>query len=491
MTRVLIRFAMLISFLLVVFEQKVLAQIVIKNESPKSIGSVPATIYTEVNTPIKIISIRSGYYYQVESNKKEGVSLNFFYKTKQRPIYAFANDTVYVSRDTSDKYVFKGKRANEWNFMANLEDMGYPLLSWGQWKFDDVAYNDYLTEGIKKRDFILNHVDKVKDSLQFSDEFVRLLKKDLHCAFVQFFIKGHKKYQKPDRESYQKIRNFLQNYEPFFLKEASRNSLTFFGTIPFWSIFLSKEYKNITFTKKSKTYIEQADYDLDENFAERFELVKTHEEPLKSELLFLLLSYRFNVGVWEGDEYEPYVSYFMTNCPDSVMKTSIGAMSGTYIVKADQKSYDEILMKSESLSTTLISFGGQSTVWKDILKQHKGKVIYFDFWASWCAPCRKEILASHETKKQLAAPDSIVFVNITIDEDKDAWLKAMGVLKMSEEFSKNYKLSLDSPLGTAVIADRTVPKYIIIDKKGRLRTVVAPRPSSLAFVKILDKLAKE
>ena len=64
-------------------------------------------------------------------------------------------------------------------------------------------------------------------------------------------------------------------------------------------------------------------------------------------------------------------------------------------------------------------------------KPHKlsdffGKVIYIGVWASWCGPCRKEIphIARHYTE-YYKGNDKVMFLSISVDEDENAWKKAM------------------------------------------------------------------
>lgn len=60
------------------------------------------------------------------------------------------------------------------------------------------------------------------------------------------------------------------------------------------------------------------------------------------------------------------------------------------------------------------------------LSEFFGKVIYIDVWASWCGPCRKEIphIARHYTE-YYKGNDKVMFLSISVDEDENAWKKAM------------------------------------------------------------------
>lgn len=53
------------------------------------------------------------------------------------------------------------------------------------------------------------------------------------------------------------------------------------------------------------------------------------------------------------------------------------------------------------------------------LADYRGKVVYLDFWASWCPPCRVSLPQIESMQKALGAEDFEV-VAINLDEDKHA-----------------------------------------------------------------------
>src|SRR5690606_1597577 len=71
----------------------------------------------------------------------------------------------------------------------------------------------------------------------------------------------------------------------------------------------------------------------------------------------------------------------------------------------------------------LMTVGRKPLTLDSLLKEQKGRLLYIDFWASWCAPCREAMPASHQLAKDYHNKD-IVFVYVSTDARFDAWAKA-------------------------------------------------------------------
>jgi thiol-disulfide isomerase/thioredoxin len=96
------------------------------------------------------------------------------------------------------------------------------------------------------------------------------------------------------------------------------------------------------------------------------------------------------------------------------------------------------------------------------LKDYNGNLILLNFWATWCAPCKKEmpsldILQNHNSLDNL----KIFPINVGQDDVK----KALGFYKDLK--IKNLELYFDSPVTLAKkFKLRGIPTSILINKDG-------------------------
>jgi thiol-disulfide isomerase/thioredoxin len=112
----------------------------------------------------------------------------------------------------------------------------------------------------------------------------------------------------------------------------------------------------------------------------------------------------------------------------------------------------------------------------EIFRKYKGKVIYVDFWASWCIPCRAEMPNAEVLKKKLTGKD-IVFLYFGYDDKEKAWLKAREQLSVEgEHYLLNEKLLNEA---NALFGIKSIPHYAIIDKNGDIVNKNADRPADV------------
>ncbi len=92
----------------------------------------------------------------------------------------------------------------------------------------------------------------------------------------------------------------------------------------------------------------------------------------------------------------------------------------------------------------------------------RGKVVFINFWASWCPPCQAEMPSIEALYKKLGKDDRFVFLFINEDDDKQ---KAKDYLKKSQ-----YTIPLYSRAGNIPneIFSGSFPTTIVMDKEGQI-----------------------
>ena len=122
----------------------------------------------------------------------------------------------------------------------------------------------------------------------------------------------------------------------------------------------------------------------------------------------------------------------------------------------------------------------------DIFKKYKGKVIYVDFWASWCVPCRAEMPNAAILKEKLKGKN-IVFLYFGYNDKEKAWLKARNQLGIQgEHYLLNDKMIKEAD---ELFGINGIPHYTIIDKDGRIISKSTERPSD-AYKGLLSLVSK-
>jgi thiol-disulfide isomerase/thioredoxin len=120
------------------------------------------------------------------------------------------------------------------------------------------------------------------------------------------------------------------------------------------------------------------------------------------------------------------------------------------------------------------------------ISDFKGKIIYIDIWATWCAPCINQIPSLQVLQTKLFSRN-IVFLNISIDDDISEWRK---FIKKNKQFKGKHFIYLQDKYNkflslNTVLNFTGIPRYIIIDKTSKIHSMNALSPDS---IKLFEEL---
>jgi thiol-disulfide isomerase/thioredoxin len=105
----------------------------------------------------------------------------------------------------------------------------------------------------------------------------------------------------------------------------------------------------------------------------------------------------------------------------------------------------------------------KDSIFEKILAPYKGKVVFIDFWATWCAPCMEAIRKIAPLKEELAHRKDIVFLYITnTTSPEKGYATIMPGIK-----GEHYRINNDQfNVLAGMFQIVGIPHYVIVDKRG-------------------------
>lgn len=114
----------------------------------------------------------------------------------------------------------------------------------------------------------------------------------------------------------------------------------------------------------------------------------------------------------------------------------------------------------------------------------KGKVLFINFWATWCPPCRAEMPSINTLYARYKQDPNVVFMFIDVDGDFE---RAQKFLKNKNYPFPVYKIASNIP---ASLYQGALPTTLVFDKKARLsfKHEGVADYSNKKFVEFIDQL---
>lgn len=126
--------------------------------------------------------------------------------------------------------------------------------------------------------------------------------------------------------------------------------------------------------------------------------------------------------------------------------------------------------------------GGQTVALADL----KGKVVFINFWATWCPPCIAEMPSINGLYLKYRGSENVVFIMVDVD----------GKVAASSAFLKRRNLSLPLYIPAsaipAVYFSGSLPTTVILDKSGDIafHHIGGADYSNVKVSALIDKLVK-
>jgi len=99
---------------------------------------------------------------------------------------------------------------------------------------------------------------------------------------------------------------------------------------------------------------------------------------------------------------------------------------------------------------------------EELIASHEGKIVYLDFWASWCGPCRKSFPWMNDMQKKYQQ-QGLVIISVNVDNDRA--LANEFLAKVHAQFNVFY-----DPKGKVArkFKLKGMPSSYIFDRTGKL-----------------------
>ncbi len=394
--------------------------------------------------------------------KQDNSGIYFFVLGRfQMPIFIKPGNKVTIngSINTPNKIEIKGDNLSENKYLQEYYAYKQTL--------PDKRYNEFFT--LKEIDFIkaveertqslvIHSQDYQKQNGVFDAEFLNLLNQDMafESAVIKMYYPEYFKFFNPDStlilsETYD---SFLQNIDinnPRHLAVPSYHQL-----LPLYLDFVvsAKKLDSIN-TKNVVKY-----YQIDQLFS---------QNDIKSKLYINLAEEILNTSVDDFNTIQE--DFFKKNIqPEDKIRTLAQNFSNVKHLVRGQNAPDDVFK----------SIKGDDISFEDL----KGKIVYVDVWATWCGPCLRE-LPYLEKKQEEYKNKDIVFVSISVDESPLPWEAMVKDKKMKGQqwhapsawqsaLAQNYRIT-------------GIPRFLIIDRGGKIFNAYAPRPSFDEFDKVINE----
>ncbi|TDN95373.1 TlpA family protein disulfide reductase [Sunxiuqinia elliptica] len=377
-------------------------------------------------------------------------------------------DSVYIHILNNDSVIFSGDNSKT-NSNLHLLDKKYATLYWGAqfWQKDErfkpLEFLQFVDDFTSKSDSLLvkysNQINASPDAIKWIQTKLKYKTSD------ELFEYGlHNMKDIPDvYYNFLEKDSFVENDEAKFCSEYfSDFAMNYIS----YQLSSNDKYQNIIGLFQQGKSVEAASIYLDLISNKKNNLITQINA---AQMLFLSIE---NYPAQTDSLIQKYNSVFTEEVLKKQLKLSIEEK-----LHANFKTLEE-LSKNEEIGE----------LFKKISLENKNKVLYLDFWGTWCGVCINEFPNSAKLHDELK-DNNIEFVYLCEPTDSATWINAVqkyNLIGTNILLNKQQKIEIQSLFNIVGI-----PRYMIVNKNGEIIDENADRPSSSRIKNELIKISKQ
>lgn len=426
---------------------------------PSSVKSVILSVYNPFNIKEfdrNIFEIKNGECILSYNQPVAGLaSINLM--TNRNPVYLTPGDTIeceFKLEGNTIIPIFTGKNSAQYNFFKFLKadsSLNYPFQNNKKYENNIKLFFADFDSCYNKQIHFLNDYCK---SNKTSDSFKKDMEDEFHFTYLYLLLFEKRKIL--SLSEFQTLK--YQEYSEFIFHRDD--------------LIKSRYYTIVLLDKYLFKYLDGG-LQVNQNIANHFkDINKSGLSGLTKEyLLTSVLKYYTKRGFTSDyTSIDSIITVFNKEFQNKAFRAQVNTFW------ADYKQTFKPLADSV-LNEKLVNFNGKSISFEDLMNQYEGKTIYIDFWASWCGPCKMDILSKEAVEmRNLGKSKNVVFLSISLDktEDQIKWINTTKTLPLEPKYQYRLVNDFNSPL-TKYFNINAIPHYVLILKDGRSRIEEAPR----------------
>lgn len=174
---------------------------------------------------------------------------------------------------------------------------------------------------------------------------------------------------------------------------------------------------------------------------------------------------------------EEYYLRFLADCQSRELRKMTGALYSEYL---------GLVGSGFDKGVEFVITNNQTP--KEVLSRFENKVVYLDFWASWCSPCLNSIPQTMDLAEHYRNEDvEVIYVGHRDQRSSlENAIKKHGIL--GKHIILNQK---ESEIWKKEFAVGGIPSYVLLDRNQKVVEFDAPHPENPAVFNLIDSLLLE